>query len=38
LRNRPDPQFNDVMTYLIILVVVVLLVERISTELRKRLA
>jgi phosphonate transport system permease protein len=31
-------QFKDVMTYLIILVVVVLLVERISTELRKRLA
>jgi phosphonate transport system permease protein len=31
-------QFQDVMTYLIILVVVVLLVERISTELRKRLA
>ena len=31
-------QFKDVTTYLIILVVVVLLVERISTELRKRLA
>jgi phosphonate transport system permease protein len=31
-------QFKAVMTYVIVLVVVVLLVERVSTELRKRLA
>jgi phosphonate transport system permease protein len=31
-------QFKAVMTYIIVLVVVVLLVERLSTELRKRLA